>query len=254
MVNDAYQNRLLETIAEKPERTDATGINAVVGESTENLDTLVAKQRELKLSLVEELPITALFGLIDSLEETDRQLLVTDLRSANFWFPVKRLGMEMIFLAPLVLVFWFWNSKSIVNNRPFQVLVSSHLLVIVFIPVVFKIIELLYDIIPRKLLQQLIELLESLHLIALWHYLLMGVAILLALACVYVFQKRWFSHEKLLEKRIAKGQCQDCGGKLPTDCIACPRCGFKQFEDCSNCQDPTYVHGKYCINCGIDRS
>jgi hypothetical protein len=59
----------------------------------------------------------------------------------NFWFPVKRLAMQMIFLLPLFVVFYAWNNTSIRKGRGIQILVSSHLLVVSFIPIFFKIIE-----------------------------------------------------------------------------------------------------------------
>lgn len=168
----------------------------------------------------------------------------------NFWYPALRLGMEMLFLLPLLAAFWFWNAKSVAGGRPFQTLVSSHLLVVVVIPVFLKVAELVYDIIPRKLLRQLIELLESLKLVAIWHYLVIGAAIFTALALIYLFQKKLFSREKLLQRRIAKGLCQDCGQHLPADSRHCPACGAAQYRICGECGEPTHVHGRYCKACG----
>jgi hypothetical protein len=253
-VNDAYQTSLLENIANRPDQNNPAGVSAAVTKGASNLDSLITERDKLAKSLAAKPSISTLFEYIDSVDEQQRERLITDLRAANFWFPVKRLGMELAFLLPLVLVFWFWNSRSIVANRPLQVLVTSHLLVVVFIPVIFKVTELVYDILPRKLLEKVITILESLHLIALWHYFLMAAAIILALALIYLFQQRLFSYEKSLQKRIAKGQCQDCGSKLPAGCEACPHCGFHQFENCSSCDQPTYVHARYCIACGVERN
>ncbi|MFO7541644.1 MAG: hypothetical protein R6W97_02385 [Thiobacillus sp.] len=69
---------------------------------------------------------------------------------------------------------------------------------VAFIPVFFKIAELVYDIIPRQLLRQVIELLESFKLVAIWHYLVIVAAIVAAFALIYLFQKKLFSHHKLL--------------------------------------------------------
>ena len=114
-------------------------------------------------------------------------------------------------------------------------------------PVFFKVVELVYDIIPKKLLKQIIDLLESLNLVAIWHYLLIAVAILVALALTYLFQKKLFSHEKLMQRRIAKDLCQHCGTRLPPNCRHCPTCGTGQYRSCSHCHEPTHVHGKYCM-------
>jgi hypothetical protein len=256
-VNSAYDTSLLENIAGQNQRV-VSGHQTAQVESlkkdfalkTNRLNQLVSKQGELELSLSQDENITALFGFVDNVTEADKVNLRDDLRQLNFWYPVKRLGMEMIFLLPLFFIFYFWNKKSLTADRPFQSLVSSHLLVIVFIPVLFKIAELIYDIIPKTFLKQFIELLESLKLVALWHYLMMALIILTALALIYFFQKKLFSQEKLLEKRISKGQCQDCGKHLPANTAACPFCGFEQFKSCAHCNKPTYVFSKFCKECG----
>lgn len=250
-INSAYDTSLLQVIANQKEgRENVDSLRKDIALQTASLEKLVNIQRSLVLSLEQDKQIRDLFDFVDGLTDADRTKLKEELRQINFWYPVKRLGMEMIFLLPLFLIFYFWNVKSIAASRPFQTLVSTHLLVIVFIPVLFKIVELVYDILPKKLLKQVIELLEALKLVALWHYLMMAVIILAALAVIYLFQKKLFSREKLIEKRISKGSCQNCGKHLPVNTSACPFCGFEQFKQCAHCDKPTYVFGKFCTECG----
>src|SRR5512139_420376 len=170
-----------------------------MADKTATLNERVREQALLEASLERDPRVRVLFALVANVSEADRKAMVEELRRLNFWYPAKRLAMEMLFLLPLLAAFYFWNAKSIAGNRPFQALVSSHLLVVVLIPVFFKVVELVYDVIPRKLLRQVIELLESLKLVAIWYYLLIGVAIVTALALVYLFQKKLFSREKLLQ-------------------------------------------------------
>lgn len=247
----AYDTALLETIARpRQAETNVASIQKEMAEKTGVLNELVRKQQLLEASLEQDPRVHELFTLAAGVSEGDRKALRDDLRRMNFWYPVQRLGMEMLFLLPLLLVFYYWNSKSIAASRPFQTLISSHLLVIVLIPVFFKLVELLYDIIPRKLLKTIIDILESFKLVAIWHYLLIGAAILVALALIYLFQKKLFSREKLLQRRIAKGLCQTCGQRLPPDSRHCPACGAAQYMDCKHCHEPTHVHGKFCRACG----
>jgi RNA polymerase subunit RPABC4/transcription elongation factor Spt4 len=79
---------------------------------------------------------------------------------------------------------------------------------------------------------------------------MMAVIILMALTVIYLFQKKLFSRDKLIEKRISKGGCQNCGKHLPANTSVCPFCGFEQFKQCSQCDKPTYVFGKFCKECG----
>jgi hypothetical protein len=221
-----------------------------VSELTNNLNSLVHNESALKLALEQNKHINTLFEVIRSSSETDREKLLAELRNLNFWYPVKRLGMEMLFLLPLAFIFYLWNSKSISANRPYQSLVSSHLLAIVFIPLLFKLMELVYDIVPKKLLAHILDFLEAFKLVAIWHYSMMIVGILAALGLIYFLQKKIFSHEKIVQKRITKGLCQNCGVRLPAHSPVCPACGFNQYKACEHCGKPTYVFGNYCKECG----
>jgi ABC-type multidrug transport system fused ATPase/permease subunit len=248
----AYDTSLLEVFAKQNSSNgNTTSLKKQVSELTGRINSLANDEAASVSLLLQNERITQLFSVIESSSKQSRDVLLEDLRHLNFWFPVKRLGMEMIFLLPLIIIFYLWNSKSITANRPYQSLVSSHLLVVVFIPVIFKVIELVYDIVPKKLLKHIFELLESLNLIAVWHYVMMSAGIVAALALIYFMQQKIFSQEKITQKRIAKGQCQNCGTHLPSGNNACSICGFKQFRQCSHCNKDTYVYGKYCRECGI---
>jgi len=246
----AYDTQLLETIAGQANDTRTDAIRQENTEKTVSLENRVSQEKALVAGLEQDPKVQALFNQVANISEAERTALRDELRRLNFWYPAKRLGMEMLFLLPLLGVFYYWNTRSIAGSKPFQTLVSSHLLVVAFIPVFFKIAELVYDIIPRKFLRQFIELLESLKLVAIWHYLLIGIAIVAALALIYLFQKKLFSQEKLLQRRIAKGQCQACGLHLPAGSQHCPACGAAQYRICSQCNAATLLHGRHCTVCG----
>jgi hypothetical protein len=250
-VKGSYDTSLLETIAKQQEsKTKAAATREDFLKKTAALDTLKKKTAALEQSINNDVKIHLLWEKLQNLQEQDRLRLLTDLRTLNYWYPAKKLGMQMIFLLPLFIAFYAWNNTSIRKNRDLQILVSSHLLGISFIPILCKIIETVYDIIPKKLLKRLMDLLESLKLIAVWHYLIIALAVVAALSLIYLFQKKLFSREKLLERRIAKGECQQCGKHLPAASTACPFCGVIQYNQCPNCNKPTHVHGKFCRECG----
>jgi len=247
----AYDTSLLETIARQKEgQANVDLIKRDVQGKTDALNSMRGQIGALEQKINENLKVRHFWEKLQGLQQADREKLRSDLRHSYFWFPVKKLVMQMLFLLPLFAVFYFWNASSIRKGRGIQVLVSAHLLVVSFIPIFFKIIETVYDIIPKKLLQKLIGLLESLKLVAIWYYLVIALAIAAALFIIYIFQKKLFSREKLLERRIARGQCQQCGKHLPAGSSACPFCGFAQFRACSSCGRPTLVFGKYCRECG----
>ncbi len=246
----AYDTSLLETIAKQENQTKVSATKEDFQQKTSALNILKTRIASLDQTINSNEKIKLLWGKLQGLQEQDRQRVITDLRTLNFWFPVKKLGMQMLFLLPLLAVFYVWNSSSIKNTRGLQTLVSSHLMGVSFIPILCKILETVYDIIPKKLLKRLIDFLESLKLVAIWHYLVIALAIVAALVLIYIFQKKLFSREKLAERRIAKGECQQCGKRLPPGAQACPFCGFAQFKACRNCNQLRHVQGKYCQQCG----
>jgi len=243
----SYDTALLETIAKGEEsRTETVATREDFRKKAGDLDRLKARIASLEQEINADDDIKQLWGMLQGLGEEDRQRLITDLRTTNFWYPVRKLGMQMAFLLPLFVAFYLWNNASIRKSRGLQTLVSSHLLAVSFIPIFSKIIEAVYYIIPKKLLKQLMDLLESLKLVAIWHYLVIALAVAAALFLIYLFQKKLFSREKLIERRISRGECQNCGKQLPTSSNACPFCGFVQFRPCGHCQSPMHSYGKYC--------
>jgi len=247
----AYDTSLLETIAQQPEpATEVDATRTEFKQKTGTLNSLKIRTAELEAVIDANQKVALLWTKLQRSQATDRQVLLAELRSLNFWYPVKKLGMQLLFLLPLFAVFYLWNSASIKNSRGLQTLVSSHLLVVSFIPIFCKIIETIYDIIPKKLLHKLIALLTSLKLVAIWHYLIMALGIAAALFLIYIFQKKLFSRDKLMERRIMKGECQQCGKHLPNGARACPFCGAAQFKPCSACNGPMHMQGKYCQQCG----
>lgn len=252
---DTYDTRLLEQIATRPQPGEkVTALRKESAKQAEVLENLVTQQRALAAEIEENPRVAALYAHIEGITEADRANLRKDSHRLEFWFPAKRLGMDMLFLLPLVGVFYFWNDRSIRAHRPLQTLVSSHLLVVASIPVVLRIGELVLDIIPRKLLRQLIEFLESWKLVAIWDYLVIATAIMAALALIYLLQRKLFSRERLLQRRIAKGLCQACGLPLPPGSRHCPACGSAQFRACAQCGQPMHVHARYCMACGQSSS
>lgn len=247
----AYDTSLLETMAKQEgAQTKIDATRKDFKEKTSTLDSIKPRISALEQTINSDTNVKLLWEKLQGLQGQDRQKLIADLRTLNYWYPVKRLGMQLFFLLPLFLVFYVWNSASIKKNRGTQTLVSTHLLGISFIPILFKIIETVYDIIPKKILKRLIELLESLKLVAIWHYLVIAFAVVAALFLIYIFQKKLFSYEKLLERRISRGECQQCGKHLPDGSSACPFCGFVQFKACGDCRKLMHVHGKFCRECG----
>lgn len=253
-LKSSYDTYLLEKISgeAKQEKPNISAIKLNLTQKREQLNRILGQINSVESRINSNTEIVGILDDIEKLKSDNREELKSDIKNLNFWFPVKRLLMQLIFLLPLFLLFYFWYSRSIRRGLGLQTLISSHLLVITFIPIFFKIFEAIYDIIPKKLLKAFWELLVSLKLVALWHYLIIIISIGVAILCIYNIQKKLFSREKLIEKRITKGCCLHCGKKIPPSAQACPFCGFKQYRNCSNCGRETFIYGRFCKECGVE--
>ena len=175
-----------------------------------------------------------------------------DLLIDQWWYSVKRFGMELIFLLPLCGVVWWWGARSVRLGNTLQTLVSSHLLVISGIPLLICIIEEVTAFIPRVILEKIWKWLQQYDIAGIWHYFLVLVGIVVALLIIYLIQRKFSDPERIRTARLAASACYDCGKKLPGDCIACPFCSARQYRVCRYCRRDTYVAGRYCRDCGLE--
>ena len=247
----AYDTALLEKMAQQDqEQTDVSLVKSDVHTKTNSLNALTSQLASLELRINGNKLVVLLWERMDGLPQASRDMLREELRSAVFWYPFKKLVMQLAFLLPLLAVLAIWNNVSLKQERDVQILVSSHLVVIACIPIFVRIVSTLYDIIPKILLKQLIEWLEAFNLVAIWYYLSIGLAIGASLFFVYIFQKKLFSVEKTIERRVEHGQCIDCGKAVRPGTAFCWHCGVSLLKECKNCHQTTPRSSKYCVQCG----
>ncbi len=247
-----YDTVLLEKIANQPKtesisETSAGNIKQDLQKRTDELSSIRAEEKA-NLALIEQ--NTNLQGILTYLTPELAKILRNTLNRLEFYYPLKRLGVELLFLIPLFLIVWFWNNSSIRRENDTQSLVSSHLLVVIFIPIFYKICEGILEIIPERLLQALMKFLQDLQIMMLWYYFLILLAIGIALAAIYFLQKKVFNRKRLLEKRVEGNECQFCGKHLREGDIHCPFCGENQFRKCGKCKEETYRELPICRKCG----
>jgi hypothetical protein len=247
----AYDTALLEKMAKQDqEQTDVSQIKDDVHAKAGSLNTLSGQLKTFELRINEDKRVLKLWENMDGLQQAARDTLREALRTALFWFPLKKLGMQLAFLLPLLGILVAWNTASLRKGYNTQILVSSHLVVIACIPIFARLVSTVYDIIPKTLLRHLIQWLEAFNLVAVWYYLGIALAIGASLFVVYFFQKKLFSVEKLIERRIDRGQCMDCGKSLKSGACFCWHCGVSLIKECESCHHTTPTCSNFCVACG----
>jgi len=244
----AYDTQLLESIAGKTDSSDGA-IATRSDNLTTRIERLTNRVSEIEKQINAHNGVRELWAMVAP-ENEKRAQVIDDFRRYDRWYPLKELAWQLVFLLPILLIFLAWSRRSAKRDNRIQTLVSSHLLVVSFLPILFKIIEVVVDLIPNHFFKNLFNILKSLRLIAVWHYLVIIGAGAVGLFLVFLIQKKIFSKQRMMQKRLARGGCCRCGRKLPAGASTCPYCGTQQMTPCGTCQKPTPVAGSFCIHCG----
>ncbi|MFH1459673.1 MAG: zinc ribbon domain-containing protein [Candidatus Omnitrophota bacterium] len=244
-----YDTSLLENIAgQSKEELDV--ISSSMKEQSKEIERISFEIAKINNQLNRNTLVNNLWEIIRPGDINFRDKMIRDVNKFERIYLFKELIWQLIFMLPLFIVFYIWYSKSIKKSNTIQTLISSHLLVIASIPIVIKVIEVVLDLIPYHFFKELFKLLELLHIIALWHYIVIFISIGVAMFFIYFIQKKLFNKKRLYQKRLMKGACYFCGKTLPGKINICPFCGTNQLKKCEQCNADTFVGGEYCINCG----
>lgn len=251
-----YDTKLLEKIAgQDPNLAINPGTAATTAPELEKLSKERAELEKKMNANADDILANPKIREIENVATSVGPALLVSYESALFWYPVKVLGVQVLFLIPLLLVVAFWSNRSLMRGRPYQLLMASHLLAILGIFVVLKLIEFVYDIIPHQLIADIIDWLTSIQLVGIWYYALIFASVSMALGIVYFIQRRVkiAAENRKAEigaKRAEKGDCWSCGSHLPMGARNCIRCGVEQYVECQNCKHSTLKAGEHCMHCG----
>lgn len=248
----SYDTQLLENIANAT-KTGSNSTSTAAQQYSKKIDQLIGTIRILEQQIQAHPGIQKLWTIINC-DDAQRDEIVADYKRFQFWFPLKELAWQLIFLLPVFGIFYWWNARSTKKDNPIQTLLSSHLLVVASLPIILKVIELVIDLIPKHFFKNLFKCLQSLHLMALWHYFVIFFVIVVGLALVCLIQRKVFNKQKVIQKRLSKGACIACNKPLPPGSAFCPFCGAGQLKACEDCGRKTPAGGTCCIHCGADQT
>jgi len=244
----SYDTQLLENIANSS-KSKSSATSTTAKQYAQKIDRLIKEIRSLEQEIHAHSGVQELWGII-AVGDASREKIVSDYKRFQFWYPLKELLWQLVFLLPIFGIFYAWSIRSVKKDNPIQTLIASHLIVVASLPIILKVIELVLDIIPRHFFENLFKFLQTLHLMALWHYFVIFASIAVGLFLVYFIQRKVFNRQKVMQKRLSKGSCISCNKRLPTTSAFCPFCAAAQFKECSTCHKETPVGGSSCIHCG----
>lgn len=247
-----YDSTLLEKIAEQaPEQS----INQSTAERTKaDIESakrqIQEKQQQVKQIQQELLATPVAIAYLDALGNQETYAtLKRGYESAQFWYPNLQFLLQLLFLAPLIAIAYWWHSSAVNHHRGLQILLSWHLLLIFCIPLLIKVFSFLqFGNLVRWVIDLIVTLVGGLLFIA--SYLLILLIPLLGFGLIKFLQRFVFNPQIQAKKRIQKSRCIRCNARLRTPDPYCPHCGFEQYQECPHCHHRTYKFSHYCRACG----
>ncbi|MEQ8468759.1 hypothetical protein [Coleofasciculus sp. E1-EBD-02] len=251
-IREQYDSTLLEKIAGQPREQSINLVEAEkakqqLEQNNRNIARLKQEIAELKNKLTAQ-PESLVF--INFLKDDGTfQSIENAYQRASFWYPSIQFSFQSLFLLPLIFL-----SLSVYNFAQRKgygliALISWHLSVVFFIPLIFKIFEFLqFGAIVQVIVDLISTLLGGLVFLVSYAYILLIP--LIGFGIIKFFQKIVFNSKVQAARRVQKSRCIRCANKIPTHDAYCPHCGFYQYAECHNCHSMTYKYLPYCKQCG----
>ncbi|MCY7272674.1 MAG: hypothetical protein LH702_02735 [Phormidesmis sp. CAN_BIN44] len=251
-IREQYDSTLLEKIAGQSREQS---INAVGAEKAKQdldrnngaISTLKTEISGLKGQLISK-PESASFiaflndrGSFEAVEKGYKQ--------SSFWYPSIQLAFQALFLLPLIFVALSVHKFAQRKGYGLISLISWHLLVIFFIPLIFKVFEFLQ---VGALFEFFVSIISALlgGLLFLINYVYILLIPLIGFGIIKFFQRFAFNPKVQAANRVQKSECLKCARKIRHHDSHCPHCGYSQYAECSNCHNSTYKDLPYCKQCG----
>ena len=260
-------SQLEETNRQIRAEYDSTLLEKIAGQATEDsINSTPAKQvkqaitrNQQKIAETKQAIATLKQQLLARIESQEFLTLLNDreqynsleqqLDQASFWYPVIQFGLQSLFLVPLIafasIIHWFAQRKG----YGLVALISWHLLVIFWIPLILKLFQFLqigflFETISNVLKTLFVNLLFFVHYFYILSIPLIGFGI------IKFFQRIIFNPKVQAAKRIQKSRCFKCAKKILQIDRYCPHCGEYQYQECPNCHEYTYKFLPHCHQCG----
>lgn len=252
IIRTQYDSSLLEKIAGQPSNLSINEVEAQkakqeLDKNNLNINNLKKEIKELKQQLLATPETVSFLSLLNS--EIKFNEVKQGYEKASFWYPSVQIIFQLIFLLPLIFISLFVHKLSIEKGYGLISLMSWHLLVIFFIPLLIKIFEFLQVGVIFEFLFDIISVIFG-GLVFLINYLYIFLIPAIGFGIIKFFQQIVFNPKTQASKRVEKSRCLNCGKKIHNDHSHCPHCGYAQYVECPHCHNLTYKFMPYCYHCG----
>ena len=247
-----YDSTLLEKIAGQPreQSINLIGVEKAKQELEQNsrkINTLKKEVSNLKNELVSKAENVSFLAFLK--DENKFREVEKGYQQASFWYASIQLALQFLFLMPLIIIALSLHKFSQRKGYGLVSLISWHLLVIFFIPLLLKIFEFLQIGTIFRFIFDIISVLFG-RLLFLINYIYILLLPLVGFGAIKFFQKIIFNTKIQAASRVQKSRCLKCAKKIWPHDTYCPHCGYYQYVECQNCHNLTYKHLPHCKQCG----
>lgn len=253
-IRSQYDSTLLERIAGQGSNQSINTVSAEKAKQTlfQNKTSIIALNAEilaLKDNLLKKPGSINLISLIKN--ESKYRLLSQGYQHSSFWYPSIQLAFQALFLIPLITIALTVHRLALSKGAGLVALISWHLLVIFFIPLLFKVFEFFQIGAIFKLFLSIITQIFG-GLLFLVSYLYIFLIPVVGFSIIKISQK-FAPNSKIqdtISLRFQQQLCLHCLKKIRLQDAYCPHCGYDCYVECQSCHELTYKHLSYCKQCG----
>jgi len=260
-ISSQYNTRLFESIAKMPNNSEL--VNAKNEYDEIILDNKRLKEERALIPSV--ITLEGYDGYVSYVKENKAGFMEAK-KSYTFWQPFKAYRHMLLFILPLLLFFGLFYLKA--KNKqffeesynPVIKIITAHISLILILPLFWYTLTMIYHVLPKTLLKNLIEFLVEVGLISLLNYFSIFIVVLFFGGLIYWIQKRTLKQKMAVtvtknhKKLISWSQCFECEYKIDYTKPFCPFCGVSLHEECASCGEETNVHELFCSSCGESKS
>lgn len=262
-IQKQYSNMLLEDIAKQDRnKSIIEGNNSQIAkQNLDNNNFKIEKLIENKNKILNNFYKTNNFIKMKNYIENNRKQILEDYESEKKYYKIKKSVIEIMFILPLILLFYF-SMMNFKNKEKYSLyIISKNIFFITLIPFLWSTSFIIYNLIPHTFISRLISFFYNLKIPFVVYYLLIFIAIAIFTVIILKLQKRQKENKKRLVNSIDKvrryelSKCSNCF--KPVNYIMmdyCPNCGNTLKVECKNCLSKTIKNLKFCYVCGKDKN
>ena len=251
-IRTQYDSTILEKIASQPRNRSINSVGAEkakqqIEQNDRAILTLGKEVSNLKKELVTKPESSSFIAFLK--DDGKFKEVKKGYQQASFWYPSIQLSLQALFLLPLILAALTVHKFAQRQGYGLIALMSWHLLVIFFIPLIFKIFEFLQVGVVFRFAFNILSALFS-GLLFLVSYVYILLIPLVGFGIIKLFQKIVFNTKGQAASRVQKSRCMKCSKRIRQDDRYCPHCSYYQYVECQSCHELTYKNLPHCKQCG----